>query len=83
MMLKVYCLKDNKAGEFAQPFFAQNDAIAHRLLDSSVNGRKDTDLYLHSSDFELWALGEFDTKTGELKSDVKYLECCVDVRRVE
>lgn len=83
MKLEVYCLKDNKVGEFSHPFFCQNQSVAHRILDSSVNGRKDTDLYMHSSDFEMWHLGEFDTKTGEIKSKVKFIESCSDVRRVE
>lgn len=83
MILGVYSLKDVKAGDFASPFTCPNDNVALRLLDSSVNGNHDTDLYKFSADFELWKLGNFDTKNGSLTSDVVFISSCADVRRVE
>lgn len=83
MIIGVYSLKDTKAGDFAAPFTCPNDNVALRLLDSSVNGNHDTDLYKFSSDFELWKLGNLDSKTGAITSELVFLASCADVRRVE
>lgn len=83
MIIGLFSLKDTKAGEFAAPFTCPNDNVALRLLDSSVNGNHDTDLYRFSSDFELWKLGDVDSKTGVITSNVVYMASCADVRRVE
>lgn len=73
MKNKLYAIKDNKVGFLNAPFIAPNNAAAIRMFgDTTMN--IDTLLNKHPEDYELYYLGEMDENTGELISEVKFLE---------
>ena len=73
MKNKLYAIKDNKVGFLNAPFIAPNNAAAIRMFgDTTTN--IDTLLNKHPEDYELYYLGEMDENTGELISEVKFLE---------
>lgn len=76
MKNKLYAVKDNKVGFLNAPFIAPNNAAAMRMFGDTV---QDTNTLLnkHPEDYELYSLGEMDENTGELFSEVKFLETAV------
>lgn len=73
MKVKLYAVKDNLVG-FLFPFGMQNDAMAKRLFISSAQAEAPNAVNTYPENKELWYLGEFDDQTGEVVSDVKYLD---------
>lgn len=69
--MKLYSIKDNKIG-FSQVFVAPNNAAAIRMLEDTCKG--ENMIAMHPEDFDLYALGDMDDNTGELKSEVQFLE---------
>lgn len=63
--LNAYSLHDVKALSYSPPFFANNDAIARRMITdlvadpNSIPGR-------HPSDFKVYKIGTFDDLKGTL-----------------
>lgn len=57
--MRVYSVKDLVAQEFGPPVLARNDKVASRMYLALLTQNK-----LDQNDFELYALGEFDTDTG-------------------
>lgn len=68
MIVKVFSVFDSKADFFGQPFFEQEEASAIRAFGDAVNdsSRQGNQWYAHPEDFQLFVLGSFDNKTGEL-----------------
>lgn len=60
-MLKLYTLFDKVAGVYASPSHFVNDGVAKRHFSElmSYDGYKN-----NKSDYELYCIGDFDTKTG-------------------
>ena len=83
--IKIYSIKDLKEGKFAQPFYFINDAMAKRALFGSVNyGEKGkSTLADYPTDYDLYKLGEYDEKTGELKTDIKFICNAGDLKNKE
>lgn len=84
-MLKIYCIKDTKAG-YMNPFYLQNDEIAIRSFKKAANDVQSNAINDFPEDKELWYLGEFDERTGiitgeEPKFLLRAVECIV--KRVE
>lgn len=70
MKSQVFAVLDTKVGSFAQPFFAQNSAVALRMfLDAATD--PNTQLGKHPEDFFLYRLGSFDEESGYLEALVK------------
>lgn len=67
---RLYCLRDNKIGEFQAPCIFANDAAAMRAFGDMVTNDKNTLLALHPEDFTLEFLGLFNVDTGLLLQDV-------------
>jgi len=65
MELCMYTIWDAKAEAYQQPFFAVNNNVAIRMLQSAVND-PGTELNKHPEDFSLFVLGKFDLLEGKL-----------------
>lgn len=78
--MKLYSIKDTKVG-FGKPFQAVNNAVAVRDFSGVINSPG----YVQDNytDFELFAVGEFNENTGEFFGSVEYLVKGSDVRKVD
>lgn len=66
--MKVFAIRDSKAGAYLQPFYAPNVAVAIRLV--ALSGENNNSLlYKYPSDFELFQIGSFDELTGILEGE--------------
>lgn len=64
--MKVYSIRDIKAGTYGTPFFQPQDGVAVRsFIDLSMNA--DSVVGKHPEDFELWCIGEYDGDIGLLQ----------------
>lgn len=70
--MNLYSIKDHKIG-FTQVFVAPNNMAAIRMLGDTVR-TPDNQISNHPEDFALYYLGTMDDNTGELKSEVTFLE---------
>lgn len=59
--MNCYTIRDDAAGYFLPPYFAVNDAVAQRLMISSMG-----DSFAHRHQFNLYKLGHFDDDEGIL-----------------
>lgn len=66
--MKLYSVFDKKSGLYSIPFGAENDVIARRAFFRSA--RADSDLAVFPEDFDLYCLGDFNTQSGALSSDL-------------
>ena len=62
--MKMYALKDVKAGTFMNPWPESGDPQAIRNLTSAVNGDTGQQISQFAEDFDMYYLGEFDQDTG-------------------
>lgn len=63
MIVNLYTMRDRKTGIYASPFVSYTDESAMR--DFTVQCTSSKDAYL-AEDLELYRLGTFDIKTGEI-----------------
>jgi hypothetical protein len=66
MITLIYAIYDQASQSYAQPFFAQNDGVAVRIVQSAVNGPERNNITLYPEQFSLWRLGEYNDKTGKI-----------------
>lgn len=66
MRLGVYAIRDLTTGEYLGLTQHQNNEVAKRTFESALM-QPGTVMNTHGDQFTLEKLGEFDTKTGELK----------------
>lgn len=78
MSAKLFAIKDTKIG-FGAPFKAPNNFAAIRMFADTVNS-PETMMNQHAEDFQLFAVGEMDEDTGEITTEVKFLENAVNVK---
>jgi len=65
MLKVVVAVKDRAADCFGQPFFVGTDNIAIRSFMDEVNRKDDANqLFNHSDDFDLFALGIYEDTNG-------------------
>lgn len=77
-MLKIYSIKDVKAG-FMNPIYLQNDEIAIRSIKKAVNDVQPNAVNDFPEDKELWYLGTFDEDTGLISAvQPKFLVRVID-----
>lgn len=69
MELGVFVIRDSRT-EFMTPTFDMTEQSAMRNFEVAM-GRVDSLFHTHPQDFSLYALGVFDTKTGQLVSFVQ------------
>lgn len=63
MILQMCTIYDKRAENFGPPMCFPTLGVAERHFSDSVNDPNNV-MYKHPSDFELWAIGEWDTDTG-------------------
>ena len=79
-MLKIYCIKDTKAG-YMNPFYLQNDEIAIRSFKKAANDIQPNGVNDYPEDKELWYLGDFDERTGIITgTEPKFLLRAIDCK---
>lgn len=64
-MLKMYCLRDMKAGMSAAPFVAENDIVVSRLLRETLR-QGDSMMAKYPEDFQIHHIGDWDPDSGFL-----------------
>lgn len=80
--MRLYSVKDVKAASFFRPFPSVNDQVAIRDLKTLVNS-EDSEISKYPEDYELWYIGEFDEKQGNLIPNQDFLVNCVDLKEVK
>lgn len=73
----LYCLKDVKTG-FINPFMQPSEAVAIRSIKGALMN-PDDEICKFPEDFELWRLGYFNKKTGELTPELTHIANCSDL----
>lgn len=66
MVKTLYSILDVNVG-FGMPIVQDNDAVAMRNFENACCDKSSV-YATHSSDFSLWAIGTYDTDSGELES---------------
>lgn len=77
--MRVYAVRDNVAGTFALPTFYQSDALIMRdfrvaMADPDFS---QTGLVKSSQDYDLFYLGDYDERAGELVPQMPVKLCCL------
>lgn len=67
MILRVYGIRDLKAGAFAPPFFMQRDEMAVRAFSDAIQDPQHA-MSRHPEDYHLFYLGEYNDESGSLVS---------------
>lgn len=71
MKLFIFAVRDRASVQFGNPMFLISEGQAVRSFGAEVNrADKDNGLYLYPDDFDLYALGEFDTESGLFSTKV-------------
>lgn len=83
MKLKIFAVKDTVQGEMMNPFLLRNKEEAKRTFGVAINSGKDNNICIYYKDMQLYELGEYDTTTGEIKSEVEYVCSGLDVKTEE
>lgn len=68
MTINLFSVRDIKSG-FACPFTAANSNVAQRIFAGCVNSRGNV-IHDYPEDFQLWAVGDFETNNGVLVPDI-------------
>lgn len=61
----IYSVRDRVADLYGPPLFAPSDAVCLRSIRAAANGDASLMRYA-SADFDLYCIGEYDDKTGEI-----------------
>ncbi len=67
MIMKIYSIRDNKAGVFNNPIFSPNDEHAKREFEMMYSNAKDGIFVRYPEDFDLYSIGEYNTDTGKIE----------------
>lgn len=81
MKLKMFAVKDTVQGEMMNPFLLKNKEDAIRTFEICVNAGKDSNICHFYKDMQLYEVGEYDTNTGEIKSEINFICNGVDVKK--
>lgn len=80
MTLKMYAVKDTVQGEMMNPFLLRNAEEARRTFAQAINSGRDNNICIYYKDMQLYELGEYNTTTGEILSNVEYICSGLDVK---
>lgn len=64
----LFCVHDRAASTFFPPFAVPAVGVAHRDFADQANN-KDSPISAHPEDYELWYVGTFDDRTGEIECE--------------
>jgi hypothetical protein len=71
MRLKIFAVRDRATVQFSTPMFLVSEGQAIRSFTDEVNrNEKDSQLYAHPDDFDLYWMGDFDSDTGIFETRV-------------
>lgn len=73
MKVKLYAIKDTVVGELQNIVESQNDAVIIREIHNTINSPTENALKTNYKDKQLYRLGEYDTKTGQIESKVEFM----------
>lgn len=66
MKLYMYAIKDRATDQFDRPLFFISSGQANRAFSDEVNRQAEQNaIFQHPDDYDLYAIGTFDTDTGE------------------
>lgn len=66
MLYGIYSMYDVAMKCYAQPFYQANDDVAKRTFAIAINNPKAETLYQIRDDLELWLIGYFDDRCGNI-----------------
>ena len=82
--MKIYAIKDTKAGFIIRPIMHPNDAVAVRDFTNLVNNSNELNqIAMNYTDFELWHIADFDQDTGVITPCLEFLVNGSNVKKVE
>lgn len=67
-ILVVVAIRDRALDAFMQPWFVPSEGLAIRAFQDEVNN-KDAPMNKHPEDYELFRIGTFDDRTGQVKPE--------------
>lgn len=73
MKLNLYAIKDTVVGELQNIIQSQNDGVIIREVTNAVNAPTDNALKQNYKDKQLYRIGVYDTKTGQIESKVEFM----------
>lgn len=82
MKRKVFSVYDVKAEAYLQPFFMDTQGLAIRGISECVNDPEHT-FYKHTSDYDLFLLGEFDDSSGQFIGEKKSLGNLIEYKTMQ
>lgn len=68
----IYSLKDVKSGFMSLMLF-KNDDLAKRSFKNMLSDPTPNLVTMNPEDFELWCIGEFDSDSGVIVSNVRFV----------
>lgn len=71
-MQNLYALKDVKSG-FMSILVLKNDDLAIRSYKNMLNDSQSNIVNTNPEDFELWCLGSYDTDSGLISPNVRFV----------
>lgn len=75
--MKIYSIYDKASKTYQTPWVANHDVQAIREITRAVNdARPENMLYVHTKDFELYNIGEFNPDTGVITPDERLIAPC-------
>lgn len=76
MEMGIFCVKDRAIDAYGNPMFMQTKGQAVRTFTDEVNREnKESNLYLHPDDFDLYFLGTYDSQSGSFVTGAPELVC--------
>lgn len=70
MILYVYAVRDRATDQYGTPMFLISSGQAIRSFTDEINRQESTNaLYMHPDDFDLYALGSYDTHSGRFNTE--------------
>lgn len=82
MEINLYAIKDCKMGKFNNPFTAENNDVAKRMLATTMlNKSIENGIYQFAEDYQLFKIGAYDNDTGELKTEVEFVANATEFKK--
>lgn len=63
--MKIVAIRDRAVNAFLQPFFVRSAGEAVRIFADEIN-RKESPMYAHPEDYDLYDIGLYDADNGEI-----------------
>lgn len=72
MLMKWYAVFDKKCAFYRNPFIADSDEAAQRVLADALRSPEPSMISAYPADFALYAVGDFDDNLGSFCTDGSY-----------